>query len=134
MSYLASAALQAAIFAKLTATAALSGVSVVDAMPPGTPAGSFVLLGPEVVVDQSDKTGAGAEHRVEIAVISDASGFMTAKTIAAAVSDALVGANLALTVGRLVSLTFIRADALRLEDGTTRRIDLVFRARIDLAA
>lgn len=132
MSYSASAALQSAIFAQLSAAPALSGVSIVDAMPPGVPAGSFVLLGPEVAVDQSDKTGAGAEHRVEIAVISDAAGFLPAKTIAAAVSDALVDADLTLAVGRLVSMTFARATARRLDDGTTRRIDLQFRARVEI--
>lgn len=132
MSYSASAALQSAIFAQLSAAPALSGVSIVDAMPPGVPAGSFVLLGPEVAVDQSDKTGAGAEHRIEIAVISDAAGFLPAKTIAAAVSDALVDADLTLAVGRLVSMTFARAAARRLDDGTTRRIDLQFRARIEI--
>lgn len=132
MSYLASAALQSAIFMQLSNTPALLGVSVVDAMPPGVPAGSFVLLGPEVALDQSDKTGAGAEHRVEIAVISDAAGFLPAKTIAAAVSGALLDANLTLSVGRLVSLAFVRASARRLEDGTTRRIDMQFRARIEI--
>ncbi len=131
MSYSASAALQSAIFTQLTNAPALAGVSIVDAMPPGTPAGSFVLLGPEVAVDQSDKTAAGAEHRLEVAVISDAAGFLPAKTIAAAVSDALVGANMTLAVGRLVSLNFTRANAVRLDDGITRRIDLFFRARID---
>ncbi|MDZ7905059.1 MAG: DUF3168 domain-containing protein [Cypionkella sp.] len=132
MSYAASAALQSAIYAKLTTATALAGVSVVDAMPPGVPAGSFVLLGPEVALDQSDKTGAGAEHRIEVAVISDAAGFLPAKTIAAAVSDALVDAQLTLSLGRLVSLTFIRAAARRLDDGTIRRIDMTFRARIEI--
>lgn len=132
MSYAASAALQSAIYTQLTAAPTLAGVTVVDAMPPGVPAGSFVLLGPEVALDQSDKTGAGAEHRVEIAVISDAAGFLPAKTIAAAVSGALVGANLPLSVGRLVSLQFLRATARRLDDGTVRRIDMSFRARIEM--
>lgn len=131
MSYAASAALQSAIFAQLSSAPALAGVAIVDAMPPGVPAGSFVLLGPEVVLDQGDKTGAGVEHRVEIAVISDAAGFLPAKTIAAAVSVALVGANLTLGVGQLVSLAFLRADAVRLDDGSARRVDMQFRARID---
>lgn len=130
MSYSASAALQSAIYAQLTGSFDLGGIAVVDAMPPGTPEGSFILLGPEVVVDQSDKSGAGAEHRLEIAVISTLSGFLTAKTIAATVSDVLVGAELTLSVGRLVSLQFIRATAVRLDDGSARRIDLFFRARI----
>jgi hypothetical protein len=132
MSYSASAALQSAIYTQLTSAPALAGVSVVDAMPPGTPVGTFVLLGSEVAIDQSDKTGAGAEHRVEIAVISDAAGFLPGKTIAAAISDALVDANLTLAVGRLVSLTFTRATARRLDDGTARRIDLQFRARVEI--
>jgi hypothetical protein len=131
MSYAASAALQSAIFTKLSGAPALAGVSVVDAMPPGVPAGSFVLLGPEVAIDQSDKTGAGVEHRVDIAVISDAAGFLPAKTIAAAISNALVGATMTLSVGHLVSITFLRADAVRLDDGSARRINMQFRARID---
>jgi hypothetical protein len=130
MSYIASAALQRAVFARLSDQ--LPDVTIVDAMPPGTPTGSFVLLGPEVAVDQSDKTGAGAEHRIDIAVISDETGFLPAKTIAGAVSAALVGADLTLTTGHLVSLQFLRATARRLEEGSVRRIDLQFRARIDL--
>ena len=132
MSYAASAALQSAVFAQLSGFAALAGVSIVDAMPPGGVLGSFVLLGPEVVVDQSDKSGAGAEHRIDISVISDATGFLTAKAIAGAVSDALVGADLALTTGTLVSISFLRATARRLNTGAVRRIDLTFRARIEL--
>ena len=75
MSYQAAAALQAAIYARLSGFAGLAGVSIVDAMPAGTALGTFVLIGPEQVMDQSDASGGGAEHRFEIAVISDASGF-----------------------------------------------------------
>ncbi len=132
MSYQAAAALQSAIYARLSGFAALAGVSIVDAMPSGVAAGSFVLIGPEAVLDQSDKSGAGAEHRFEIAVISDAAGFLTAKGIAAAVSAALVDAELALATGSLVSLRFIRANARRLDEGAVRRIDMSFRARIEL--
>ena len=132
MSYQAAAALQTAIFGTLTAAPALAGVSVVDAMPPGTAPGTFVLIGPEQVVDQSDKTGGGAEHRFEVAVISDASGFVSAKTLAGAVSEALVDADLTLTTGRLVSIGFLRATARRLDGGALRRIDMTFRARIAL--
>ena len=132
MSYAAAAALQSAIFARLSGFAGLSGVSIVDAMPPGVSAGSFVLIGSEVVVDQSDKTGPGAEHRLDVAVISDASGFLTAKGIAGAVSEALVDAPLTLTTGHLVSIGFTRAVARRLDQGDVRRIDMSFRARIEL--
>lgn len=133
MSYAASAALQSAVFSALSAWSDLAGVSIVDAMPPGTVAGTFVLLGPEVAVDQSDKTGAGAEHRFDVAVISDAAGFLPAKTIAASVSDALLSVPMVLTTGHLVALAFVRATARRLDDGSVRRIDLQFRARIDLS-
>lgn len=132
MSYQAAAALQSAIYARLTGFAALSGVSIVDAMPAGTAPGTFVLIGPEQVLDQSDKSGGGAEHRFEIAVISDASGFLTAKQVAGAVSQALVDVALTLSTGHLVALQFLRATARRLEAGDTRRIDMTFRARIEL--
>jgi hypothetical protein len=132
MSYRAAAALQAAVFGRLSGFAALAGISIVDALPAGVVLGSFVLLGPEVVVDQSDKSGAGAEHRFDVSVISDAAGFLTAKEIAGAVSEALVGAELILTTGSCVSINFLRATARRLNSGATRRIDLTFRARIEL--
>mgnify|MGYP003609372641 CR=1 FL=1 len=132
MSYQAAAALQAAVFARLAGFPALSAVAIFDATPPGNAPGSFVLIGPELALDQSDKTGPGAEHRFDISVISDAAGFLSAKTIAAAVSDALVDADLTLTTGRLVSLQFQRAKAARLAQGDTRRIDLTFRARIEI--
>ena len=132
MSYRASAALQSAIFARLAGFPALAGVTIVDAVPPGTSPPNFVLIGPEVVTDQSDKSGPGAEHRFDISVISDASGFLTAKGIAGAVSAALEGAALSLTLGRVVSISFTRAVARRLDDGTARRIDMTFRARIEI--
>lgn len=132
MSYAAAAALQSAVFAALTAAPALAGISIVDAMPPGTAPGTFVLIGPEVAVDQSDGSGPGAEHRMVVSIISDASGFMTAKTVAAAVSDALLAGGLVLATGHLVSINFQRAVARRLDVGTVRRIDLTFRARVEI--
>jgi hypothetical protein len=132
MSYSAAASLQSAIFARLTGWATLAGVSVVDAMPPGSGRGTFVLLGPETANDQSDKTGRGAEHLLQVSIISDAQGFMAAKTVAGHVSDALVGASLTMATGVLVSTSFVRANARRLNSGDSRRIDLTFRARIDL--
>jgi hypothetical protein len=128
MSYGAAAALQAAIYGCLANTV---GVPVVDAMPSGGGTGTFVLIGPEDVLDQSDKTGGGAEHRLVVAVISDAAGFQAAKAVAVAVSDALIDAPLVLTRGRLVGLRFVRAKAVRLDEGGMRRIDLSFRARIE---
>lgn len=131
MSYGAAAALQAAIYTRLTSTPALVGVPVVDAMPSGGGTGTFVLIGPEDVLDQSDKSGGGAEHRLTVAVISDFAGFKAAKDVAVAVSDALIDAPMVLTRGHLVGLRFLRAKAVRLDEGGTRRIDLSFRARVE---
>jgi hypothetical protein len=130
MSYGTSAALQAAIYGQLTGFPDLAGVPVYDAVPSGGGTGTFVLLGPEEVMDQSDKTGGGAEHRLQISVISDASGFLAAKNVGVAVSDALVGAALTLSRGVLVSLMFVKATARRIDEGDTRRIDMTFRARV----
>lgn len=131
MSYGSAAALQAAIWQRLSTQTALTGIPIVDALPKGDGRGTFVLIGPEEAVDASDKSGGGAEHRMTISVISDATGFKGAKEVAAAVSDALVDAQLALVRGRLVYLRFLRAAARRLDDGASRRIDLVFRARVE---
>ncbi|MFN3936645.1 MAG: DUF3168 domain-containing protein [Gemmobacter sp.] len=132
MSYGASAALQAAIYQRLTATAALDGVPVHDALPPGTAPETYVLIGPEEASDASDRTGGGAEHRFAVAVVSRAAGFADAKALAVAVSDALTGAELVLSRGRLVGLWFLKAKAQRLEGGALRRIDLTFRARVEV--
>lgn len=129
MSYGMAAALQAAIFQRLTGS--LAGVAIHDAIPPGGGTGTFVLLGPEEVIDASDQTGGGAEHRLAISVISDAAGFAAAKEVAVAVSDALADAPLVLARGRLVGLRFLRAQARRLDQGAARRIDLRFAARVE---
>ncbi len=131
MSYAAAAALQSAVYARLSGFVALAGVTVVDAVAPGAGTGKFILLGPETANDQSDKTAGGAEHLFQVAVISDDTGFLSAKVIAGAVSDALVGAALTLSAGRLVDLSFVRAIARRLKEGEARRIDMTFRARVD---
>ena len=128
MSYGVAAALQAAVYQRLVAM--LVGVQVHDALPPGAGTGTFVLIGPEEARDASDKTGGGAEHRFLVSVISDATGFLEAKEIAVAISDALVDAPLVLARGRLVSLAFQRAVAKRLQAGESRRIDLRFAARV----
>jgi hypothetical protein len=130
MSYGVAAALQAAIYARLSTSVPLTGVPVYDAVPPGAGTGTFVLIGPEDALDRSDKSGGGAEHRLQVSVISDATGFQAAKSIAVAVSDALVNAPMTLARGHLVGLHFMRAAAKRIADGDVRRIDLTFMARV----
>lgn len=135
MSYGSAAALQAAIYQRLAgdaALAALAGSAIYDAVPPASPAGTWVSLGPEEVRDASDASGPGAAHDFTVSVVTDAAGFQTAKEVAAAISDALLGgAPLALDRGHLVGLWFLRARARRFETPETRRIDLTFRARIE---
>lgn len=134
MSYQSAAALQQAIFAHLAADSALSlllGGAIHDAPPPGNPPGTYVVLGPEEARDRSDVTGPGAEHALTISVLSDAAGFLTAKTAAARVSVLMADAPLTLSAGRLVGLWFERATARRLDGGRIQRIDLRFRARVE---
>jgi len=134
MSYGSAAALQAAVYQRLIADAALQalvGDAIYDAVPPGTATGTYVSLGPEDVRDASDKTGDGAMHDFVVSVVTDEAGFATAKAVAAAVSDALVDAPLVLARGALVALWFLRGQARRVEKGGTRRIDLTFRARVE---
>jgi hypothetical protein len=134
MSYGVAAALQAAIYERLTGDAALGalvGNAIHDALPQGAAPDLYVLLGPEEARERGDGTGAGAEHRVTVSVIAQAAGFLAAKQAAGAVSDALDGAALSLARGRLVALAFLRARARRTGQGQQRRIDLTFRARVD---
>lgn len=129
MTYTIAPALQAAVYQHLVALPALAGVALHDALPPGVLPDTYITLGPEVVREKSDKTGRGAEHDFTISVVTTVAGFAGAKTLAAAASDALDGADLALARGRLVGLRFTRATATR--DGERRRIDLRFIARVE---
>lgn len=133
MSYAMSAALQAAVFQQLSGdggVAGLVGSDIYDALPPGALPGLYITLGAETARDASDVGGAGAWHDLTVAVVSDAAGFQSAKTVAAAACDALNDAPLALQRGRLVSLRFLKARAKR-ESGGLRRIDMTFRARVE---
>ncbi|MEX3015901.1 DUF3168 domain-containing protein [Gymnodinialimonas hymeniacidonis] len=132
MSYAATAALQSAVFGALTADVNVSGLTdgaIYDALPAGAVPSIYVRLGAERARDASDKTGSGAVHDFPVTVVTDAAGYHVAKQIAAAISDALVDANLTLTRGSLIALNFLRARARRIEN--TREIEVWFRARID---
>lgn len=134
MSYAIAAALQTAVYQRLSADAVLAtlvGTAIYDALPSGSVPPIYVALGPEIARDKSDKTGAGAEHEFTVSVITDAAGFATAKDVAGAVSDALVDAPLVLSRGALVALNFYRAVAARIGTSDQRRINLIFRARVD---
>jgi len=133
MSYGVAAALQRAVFQRLLADStlgALVGVNIYDALPTGTLPPLYVVLGAEDVRDASDKTGGGAWHQFTVSVVTQSAGFATAKAAAAAVSDALLDAPLALDRGQLVSLNFYKAKAARVGTGAVRQINLIFRARV----
>lgn len=134
MSYAASAALQAAVYQRLIDDPGVTfrvGSAIYDALPQGALPDTYVTLGPEDVRDRSDNAGGGAWHRFTVSVITQTAGFQGAKTIAAAIGDALVDADLTLSRGRLASLSFDRAKARREGSGQLRRIDLTFRARVE---
>lgn len=134
MSYAVSAALQAAVYQRLSgdvALGALVGSAIYDALPSGSLPPLYVTLGAETVRDRSDKTGDGADHDFAVSVITGAQGFAQAKDAAAAVNDALGDAALSLSRGRLVGLRFVKAKAKRDTGDGTRRIDLIFRARVE---
>ncbi|MBD3662931.1 DUF3168 domain-containing protein [Sulfitobacter aestuariivivens] len=134
MTFALSGPLQAAVYAALSADAALAalvGGDVFDAVPSGTVPARYVLLGSETVTDASDLSASGAMHRFTVSVITSDPGFSGAKAIAGQVSDVLHDADLSLTRGSLVALRFERATAKRTNGGATRQIDLRFRARVD---
>lgn len=138
MSYAAAVALQGAVYQQLqndVALAEIVGDAVFDAMPVDAPSGVFVSLGPEEAKDAGDMTAPGSQHDFVVSVLSgtdESAGFGAVKAAAVAVTEALEQGGLMLDVGHLAGLWFLRAKARRVENGAARRVDLTFRARIDL--
>jgi hypothetical protein len=134
MSYGVAQALQAAVYQRLSSSPALAGVvgsAIFDALPGGILPPIYVTLGPEAARDRSDKDGRAAEHDFTVSVVTETAGFASAKAAAAAISDALIDAELTLTRGTLIYLNFLRATAARIGTGDQRQINLIFRARVD---
>ncbi len=134
MSYQSAAAVQVALYGVLTGDTALAGLvpgGIFDAPPPATPQGTYVLIGEEDVIDRSDVSGPGAEHRVLVSVVSDAAGFLTAKAAAARIATILPDTQPTLGTGRVVAVWFHQAQARRAEGAAVRRIDLRFRVRVE---
>lgn len=134
MSYGTAAALQEAVYQHLVADPVLDALvdgAIYDTLPQGTLPPVYVTLGPEEARARSDRSGGGAWHRFTVSVVAETAGFHAAKTVAAAVSDALIDAPLPLSRGALSGLHFARARAQREGAGALRRIDLIFRARVD---
>lgn len=134
MSYGASAAFQAAIYQQLTGDptiTSLLGDAIFDAVPAGAVPPLYISLGAEDVSASGTKTDTAARHRFNVSVISESAGFLEAKTVAGAVSDALHDATPALSRGRVVRLQFLKAAARRVGTGNKRRIDLRFEALVE---
>ena len=135
MSFATAAALQAALYTRLAsdpAVSALVGAGIHDAVPPGTPPGTFVVVGTGETLDRSCVTTSAAEHRVRIAVISNAAGFQAAKEAAAAVCDALLAQPAPnLPRGRIVGVWFARAEASRMRATGARRVEMTFRVLVE---
>lgn len=134
MTYALAQPLQAALYQRLSSDPvllALTGGHVYDQLPTGPVPSLYLTLGPEVARDRSDKTGRGSEHDLTLSIVAAATGFSAAKTAAAAASDALLGEPLMLARGRVVGLSFLRAQARPRGQGETRQIDLTFRARVE---
>jgi hypothetical protein len=106
---------------------------VYDAMPSGTLPQTFIALGAETVSDASDQTGHGALHSVTVSVITSKPGFMEAKQLAGVVGQTLLDGPIPMAQGRVVFFNFLRAAARRDTDSQTRRIDMVFQARLEAA-
>ncbi len=133
MSYGVTAALQEAVYQRLSGDAGVTALvgGIYDAIPVGELPDLYLTLGPEAARDRSDKTGGGAEHDFTVSVIGGTSGFLAVKQAAAAVSDALTGADMVLSRGQLIGLWFVKAVAKRETSGDGRRIDMRFRARVE---
>ncbi len=134
MSYGMTAALQVAVYDRLSGDsglAAIVGGNVYDALPAGTLPPLYVTLGPEKARDRTDASSGGAVHDFAVSVVSSAASFHQAKQAAAAASDALLAAPLTLSRGQVRRVQFHRANAAR--SGAERRIDIWFRARLDEA-
>ncbi len=134
MSYAVSNALQQAVFGELSGDVvldALVGTDIFDAPPSGAVPALYIQVGEEDVRDRSSKTSTGAWHDFGVRIVSDTSGYASAKQVAAAVCDALIDADLTLVRGTLVGLSFRRARARRGKSPDKRQIVLTFRAIVE---
>lgn len=138
MSYGASAALQAAVYDCLRGDAGVAaevGDAVFDAVPVTAPGGVYLALGAEEVRGVADSGGSVSRHDFTVSVLAGGAapaGFAALKRAGAAVTAALEGADLVTGAGPVAGLWFLRARAARVEKGAKRRVDLTFRALIDL--
>lgn len=93
--------------------------------------GVYVTLGDEAVSAWNTSTEIGAVHDATIRIYAPKRGFLSAKTAAAKVHDALSAFAPILSIGRVVRRDFVSAKTQREAQGALRRIDLTFRFVIE---
>ena len=138
MTYALAWPLQESLYALLTtdpACAGFFGDRVFDAPPPfGDDAeadGLYAVLGDEDVRDWSTGSDRGAEHLIRIDVYAARHSFDAVKRAAGAVSDAVLGASLMPSRGRVICARFLEAKPRRAENDALRRIELRFRVTLE---
>jgi hypothetical protein len=138
MTYALGWPLQKAVYAALMAAPAVGGAlggRIHDGAPqeaePGAGDAVYIVLGDDSAIDFSAADMAGAGHLITIGIVAPRRSFGEAKAVAGAVCDVLLGADLALERGRVVSLSFQSAKTKREERDAIRRIDLRFRALVE---
>jgi hypothetical protein len=116
-------AVQAALYERLSADAALGAItgaaSVRDHVPPGTPF-PYVVIGDMGSRPLDTQGGRGCEIAAELHAFSRAEGLAETKRILAALQDALHGADFAISGHRLVLCLCTGTEARLGEDGVTR--------------
>lgn len=138
MSYAVSAALQAAVYRRLSddpTLAALVGGEIYDApleLARGQAAPDHITLGEDLARPFDTATSRGVVHDFGVSAHSGRDGFEAVKRIAGAVCESLVDAPLEISGGHLVALRFLRAKAERGPAPEKRKVTLRFRAVIDL--
>jgi len=135
MTYALAWPLQQAIHARLIAdpgVQAVLGDRIHDAAPQiAHLAETWAALGDEATEDWSTATDHGAAHLLRITVHAPRAGFAEAKQAAAAICDALIGAELTPARGHVVYLGFRSAETRRSEDDALRSIRLTFRVLVE---
>jgi len=137
MTYALSAPLQRAVYEVLTGDPGLQALvdgHIYDGPLPLETYDSpvdYVTLGGETVKDAGTATTDGAVHDFTVVVHSNAAGFKAGKTIAGAICDVLLDAQLPLSRGQLVYLRFLKARAVVGPPPSRRTIQLNFRAFVE---
>lgn len=138
MTYALSWALQEALFAAICADPVCSetfGHRIYDGPPPlsgdAETQGLYLTFGDEEANDWSTATDLGASHLVRLDVHAPRRSFAEAKRAAAALSDAILGADFQMSRGRVVNTRFVDARTRREEGDALRRIEMRFRIIVE---